>query len=371
MGWYPQNDPQMGYLRHLVLLYGTDWTPEKLRYYAAHMDPQGRPDDWLFDSFLFTVLSAPGGGGSFIADINRGTTMSGEGDFYAIPMPKPADKQDYEALLEIYFGEGGLLDNLQAAVGGLKAELGAPEHRRNVVLSIPYPGINQAMWGQLEPGGKILNFGCVGQNLTRATEDRLAATRWWVDQVLARWDERRYPDLNLLGFYWVFETVYRGWEVDDHWLLKELHSYLKAVGKRFLWIPFYATYNVHLLDDYQNYYFDLAFQQPNHMFYVKTPGIKSPALAARDRNAGFELEYYMELNEPTQVSAERHIRLRHYLDGGVHFGYMHAACAWFHGANGIMAMHSHPDPQERAFYEDIYQFVKGTYQPRLAPEEIP
>lgn len=371
MAWYPQNDPAMGHLKHLVLLYGREQSVERLRYYAAHMDPDGKPDDWLFDSFLFFVGSAFPGGGSFGSDINRGTTMSGEGDFYAIPMPKPADRYDYEQLLELYFKPGGTLDSLQAAISGLKAELGKPEQMRNVVLTIPYPGINQAMWGQLEPGGPVLNFSCLGQNLTRATEDRLAATRWWVDQVMARWQPERFPDLNLLGFYWAFETVYRGWEVDDHWLLKELHAHLKELAKRFLWIPFYATYNVHLLDDYQNYYFDLAFQQPNHMFYVKTPGIRVPAEAAKARNAGFEMEYYLELNEPTQVSRERHLRLRHYLDGGVHFGYMQAACAWYHGGNGIMEMHSHPDPQERAFYEEIYRFVKGTYQPHLPVEQIP
>jgi hypothetical protein len=227
------------------------------------------------------------------------------------------------------------------------------------------------MWGALEPGGPVLNFGCVGQNLTRATEDRLAATRWWADQFMAQWDQGRWPDLNLLGFYWVFETVYRSWEIDDHWLLKELHRHLNEAGKRFLWIPFYASYNIHLLDDYQNYYFDLAFMQPNHMFYVKTPGIKGPARAAEQRNAGFEMEYFLELQENTRVAGERHQRLRHYLDGGVHCGYMHAACAWFHGSNGIMAMHGHADPCERELYEAIYRFIKGTYAATAPMADLP
>jgi hypothetical protein len=371
MAWYPQGAPDMGHLRHMVLLFGDHWTPEQFRYYAAHLDPAGRPLDWLFDSFLLFVTNAPGGA-SFLADINRGTTMSGEGDFYAIPMPKPGDKQDYEALLHMHLKPGGLLDNLQTAVAQLKTELGDPAFKRNAVISLPYPGINQTMWGSLEEGGRCLNFGCVGQNLTRATADRLAATTWFVDQVTAAWNQERWPDLNLLGFYWPFETVYRSWEIDDHWLLKELHQYLRSAGKRFFWVPFYATYNIHLLDDYQNYYFDLAFMQPNHMFYVKTPGIKGPARAAEKRNAGFELEYFLELpGENTQVAGERHQRLRHYLDGGVHFGYMNAACAWFHGRNGIMEMHSHADPAERELYEEIYRFVKGTYVAKTPLDEMP
>ncbi|MDF2630191.1 MAG: hypothetical protein K0R39_4022, partial [Symbiobacteriaceae bacterium] len=52
MAWYPQGDPDMGHLRHMVLLFGDHWTPEQFRYYAAHLDPAGRPTEWLFDSFL-------------------------------------------------------------------------------------------------------------------------------------------------------------------------------------------------------------------------------------------------------------------------------------------------------------------------------
>lgn len=371
MAWYPQESSKMGYLRHVVLLYGNErqvWTSDRLRCYAAHLDASGRPDDWLFDSFLFLPTAAPGGA-SYLADVNRGSSVSGEGDFYAIPIPKPADRQDYEALLDLYFGAGGYLDSLQEAVAGLKWVLPAPEHPHNVVLSIPYPGIRQAMWGSLEPGSRVLNFACIGQNLTRATEDRLAATRWFVEQALACWAGARWPDLNLLGFYWVFETVYRSWEVDDHWLLKELRPYLQAAGMKLIWIPFSATYNTHLLDDYQRYYFDLAFQQPNHLFYVNSPGIRGPAETARARNTGFELEY--DLGHWTPTLAERHLRFRHYLDGGYHLGYMNAACAWYHGSNGVMQMHNHPDPQERAFYDDIYRFIKGTYMARGPAEELP
>jgi hypothetical protein len=354
----------MGYLRHLVLLYGRDkgaWGVEKLRQYAAHHNLENEPTDWLFDSFLFMSMAARSGN-HFGADVNVGTTMCGEGDFYAIPSPNPPHKRDYEDLFDTYFGDGGYMDNANAAIEGLKKVLPAPAHKHNAVLTCPYPGINQALWGKLPGSDKILNFSCINQSSAKATADRLAATIWFVDECVKRWDDARWPNLNFLGFYWPFESVYRGWEVDDHVLLKDLHRRLKSIGKKMTWIPFYATYNTHLLDNYQDYYFDLAFQQPNHMFYVNTPGIEGPALGAKARNAGFEMEYYLDWNEPFAVLGERQQRFRDYLNGGVEFGFMkESACAWYHGSNGIAEMRAHEDPQERAYYEDIYHFIKGEY----------
>ncbi len=365
MPYFPPGHPDMGYLRHIVLLYSSrkgEWNPERLRPYVAHLDPAGAPTDWLFDSFLFTPPVAPSGN-AFIADWNRGTSMSGEGDFYAIPFPNAARKQDNEELLEIYFGEGGYLDALNEAVERAGQVLPASAHKRNVVLLVPYPVITQANWGKLPGSSRSLNFSTLGQNLMKATQDRLAAVTWFVTEALARWNPEHWPHVNLLGFYWPFETVYRGWEVDDHWLLKEFHTFLRGLGKKLLWIPFTASYNTHLLDDYQAYYFDLAFNQPNHMFYVNTPGIEGPANVARARNAGFEMEYFFELDEPIATSPERNARFRDYLNGGVTYGYMtESAVAWFHGPDGIERMYGSPDPQERAFYEEIYAFIKGTYQ---------
>jgi hypothetical protein len=183
-----------------------------------------------------------------------------------------------------------------------------------------------------------------------------------VDEIRRRWQGERWSHLNLLGVYWMFETVYRGWDVDDHWLLKELRVHINKAGLKFLWIPFWSSYNVHLLDDYRRHYFDLAFLQPNYMFYKEGKTLEAAAAAARERNAGIEVEYYLELNEPIAIQDERQDRFRDYLNGGVTLGYMKgAACAHFHGVGSLARMHRHADPREREFYEDIYDFVKGTY----------
>ena len=171
--------------------------------------------------------------------------------------------------------------------------------------------------------------------------------------------------VHLLGVYWMFETIYRSWDVDDHWVLKELRRFLRDQGLQCVWIPFWSSYNVHLLDHYRDYYFDLAFLQPNYMFYRRGVSIEQAAEAARARGAGIEMEYYLELDEPIAVGDERQARFREYLNGGVRHGYMtEAACAHFQGKGALERMRVHADPQEREFYEDIYAFVRGSYRPK-------
>ena len=349
MSYFPQSHHDYNGLRHLLLLYGDasrPWTPEQLRYCVAHQDAGGRADDWLFDSFLFLNAKARSGR-DYCADVNLGTTMCGEGDFFAACSPQPARRQDWEELLEFYFGPNGALRTLDDSIEAVRHEIGRPSGtRRNAVLMLPYPHITQPVWGKLPGVSDHLDFTVDQQSLARATEQRLAACTWFLDEIAHRSAVQRYEHVNLLGVYWMFESVHRGWNVDDHWLLKSLRPRIHRFGLKFLWIPFWSTYNVHLLDDYQSYYFDLAFLQPNYMFYKEGKSIEAAAEAARRRGAGLEMEYYLELDEPIGVTGERHARFRDYLNGGVTYGYMReAACAHFQGVGALERMH--------------WQFVEG------------
>ncbi|MCC6670889.1 MAG: ROK family protein [Planctomycetes bacterium] len=364
MPYFPPGRADFGELRHMVLLYrnpGRPWTAADLVPYVAHLDASGRPDAWLFDSFLFLAPAARSGR-HYCADVNLGTTMCGEGDFFAACSPTPADRADAEDLLDHFLGDAGAARALDAAVQQVARLLGAPPRPRNAVFMIPYPHVTQAAWGALDSGGRVLDFTTRGHNLQRATEDRLAASAWYVDEVARRFRAAGHRHVALLGVYWMFESVHRSWECDDHWLLKELRPRIHAHGLKHLWIPFWSTYNVHQLDDYERYYFDLAFLQPNAMFYRHGKTVAQAAQAARARHAGIEMEYYLSLDEPIAVGAERHQRFAEYLRGGVEFGYQHAAaCAWFVGMDTFPLLRTHADPAERQVYEDIHRFVQGRY----------
>lgn len=366
MGYLRPHQEEFNYLRHLILMYGHDsesWSENDLRFYVTHINRDGSADDWFYDSFLFLNSKAPSGA-DFQADINLGTTMNGEGDFYAICSPNPARIDDWKDLIELYLGENGYLDRLESTVRWASGTLGhKPPFRRNVVLAIPYPHITQARFGRLPAEPKNLNFSVLKQSLMDATKNRLQATRWFVQECIRRFDAKGYEHLHLLGFYWMHETLYRAWDVDDHYLLKELRKVVNKAQRKMFWIPFFSTYNFHLLDDYQSYYFDAAFLQPNYMFYKGgDDNLMRAAAEASKRNAGIELEYFLQLDEPIQTVSDRKQRFRNYLNKGIELGYMsESACAHFQGMNALPQIYRHRDPTERQFYDDIYAFVKGTY----------
>lgn len=352
----------LGHLRHLALLYrnpGTPWHAADLVPFVAHLDAAGRADHWLFDSLLFLSPQAANGR-HFCADINRGTSMSGEGDFFAWCSPTPSDRGDWDALLDHYTTA---LAEFDAAVALAAGQIGtAPPTKRNAVVMIPYPHLSQRAWGTLD--GKPVDFSVADQDLDRASRQRLAAVRWYVGELVRRVTALALRHVNLLGVYWMYESLRYSWDVDDHWVLKELRPFLRDQGLALLWIPFWSRFNVHQLDDHASYYFDAVFLQPNYMFYRNGKTVPKAARAAKARGAGIEMEYYLQLDEPIAVGAERHARFREYLDGGVTHGYMRkAACAWFLGMDTFPTMRTHADAAERALYADIARFVTGSYVP--------
>jgi len=367
VAYFEPKQAQFNFLRHLQLMAWDERDPirdEDLAYYVAHHAEDGRPGAWFFDSFLPFTLGLPSG--NFIYnDINLGSSRSGEGDFFAIPSPNPGHKGDWLAFLDTLFAADGFLARLDRVITALRPRLGAPPHKRNVVITIPYPHETQAAFGAIRRGGPRLNFSVTGQNLMRATEQRLEACRWYVDETLARWRRAKFPELHLLGFYWVYESLHYAWQVDDHWLLKELYPFIRRRGSRLFWIPFYSSFNVHLLSDARGFYFDAAFLQPNHIFYYNIPGVEQAAEEARARGAGLEIEYYLSLPKAFSVGREKFQRFRNYLNAGVTHGYMtESACAHFNGFNDLHKAARHRDRRERQCYHDLFHFTAGDYEPR-------
>lgn len=343
--------PELGYLENTIFMGGYDGT-EGFLPYAAALDESGKPSEWLFDSFM--VCTEPSSGNSPYADVNLGTTMAGEGDFFAIPFSNPANKNDWKEMIDTMLK---YCEELSFTVSSLEEELGKAPHKRNVIILHPYPGILQSMFGIIDE--KKINFSTLNQTLDSATRDRLTACKWFVDTFLELWDKYNLENLNLLGFYWPFESVYRSWKVDDHWLLKELKKHINSKKLKTFWIPFWCTYNTHLLDNYQDYYFDVAFYQPNYMFYENLTGVDECALAAKERNAGFEMEYFVNEEAQMRTNHVRHERFRKYLNSGVECGYMYGACAWFLGG-GIKKLRS--IEEEKPIYKDIVDFIHERYQ---------
>lgn len=364
MTYFAPNQPEYNYLKHMLLVGwdGRDQMDESaFEHSVAHHNAAGQPDGWFFDSFLIFSTNAPSGN-ALHKDINLGTSMSGEGDFFAVPSSNPANKADWRAYLDAIFRSDNFIPVLDRTVARMRAHLGAPPHKRNVVVSIPYPHQNQTFFHREHFQKPWQNFSVAGQNLARATRQRLDACKWFVDEIIAAWEKSKPGELHLLGFYWPFESIHYAWDVDDHWLLKELYRYIRERGYSFFWVPFYSSFNVHLLSNARGFYFDCGFLQPNYMFYQNIKGVGKAANEAKSRGAGVELEYYLSLDENTRVGREKHQRFREYLKGGIEHGYMtESACAYFIGCRDLAEMCRHENPVEREIYNDLFRFVQGRY----------
>ena len=56
MAYFKPDREDFNYLRHMILIGGnTDqaWKKEDFSCYVTHLNPDGNPDDWMFDTFTF------------------------------------------------------------------------------------------------------------------------------------------------------------------------------------------------------------------------------------------------------------------------------------------------------------------------------
>lgn len=366
MTYFPPKQPEYNYLSHLIIL---SWdvkkpiTKKELDYYVAHINHKGKPDDWFFDSFLVILGNSPSGNNLYY-DFNMGTTRCSEGDFFAVPHSNPGKAQDWLDYIDYMFSKDGVFHLLENSIADMKNKMKlSPTFKRNIVISIPHPHSNQSNFGPIGNSKKSLNFSIIGQNLMKASEQRLEACKWFVDEVSKRFKKEKFKELNFLGFYWIYESLHYSWDVDDHWVIKELYKYIHEKEYALFWIPFYSSYNVHIMSDSPGFYFDCSFLQPNHMFYKGIKDVKQAALEAKERNGGIEIEYYMDIYPEADIGDIKFKRFRNYLNGGIKYGYMtESACAYFIGVNDIPYMATNKNKKEREAYHDLFHFVKGDYE---------
>ena len=94
---------------------------------------------------------------------------------------------------------------------------------------LPYPHPTQQAFGRLS-GGAPLDFSTRTQSLAHASGARLEALRWMMEEISVRYRKLSLRHVHLLGVYWMFESVYRAWNVDDHWVLKSLRPWVHRHG---------------------------------------------------------------------------------------------------------------------------------------------
>ncbi len=347
-GYLPQGNPKGGGVEHMVLIYGnagTKWDLISAYPYVGYLSPleennfQIEFTDYLFDSVMFLALTAPNG--------------------YAFDSPsrgKPALKEQWQWYLDSLFTEGKQLAAFNEAMDKVNKQLGQ-ERKIKIYIMIPNPMAQIKSFGAVDDTGS-LNFSL--KDPVANQEQRYKAVKWYLDQFFIRYEKANYKNLELIGFYWLQEIVDRSIPGELE-LLKEINSYLHARDLKFSWIPYF---NVDGRREYETLGFDLCIYQSNYMFGANIP--PSRLLETAKEAYKYRLGVEIEADISVLSTLKGREKLYDYFRAGLSYGFMtEATLAYYQDIEVFGLAATSSAPGKRAVYDNLYKFIKGTWEELL------
>lgn len=182
---------------------------------------------------------------------------------------------------------------------------------------LPYPNHEITHFGDVDNDGISENLNSTPSNLTKVT-------KWYIDTVLNRWNQANYSNLELKGFYWFHEDIDTG-NAGEVNAINNSGSYLHTLGLKFTWIPYFGAGQS---NNWNNYSFDFAIQQPNHYFVPSTD--YSRMTTTNDQIKTYNKGIEMEFDERAMFDPDFRNRFENYLKAGAEYGYMTGAVkGWY------------------------------------------
>lgn len=349
-GYFPKNDPRSDGISDLMLIYnnyGHSWTMLDALPYVTYLGPLDTDSldvrDWFFDSFLFLALTAPGG--HAFDSPARGT---------------PATKTEWQWFIDTIFEDRKQLAAFDRAYDVGKEHLGT-EQRGKIFIMIPNPMAQIKDFGDVDGTGS-LDFS--HKNAALATDHRFRAVKWYIDQVIERFESSEFKNLDLAGFYWVEEMIHYSvpGEAD---LIRQVSEYVQDKGMKHCWIPWF---NASGHGDWESLGFDFVIHQPNHMFSSTSTTSRFVDVSRTAIKFGQGIE--IEADGRILSDSKSREKFLDYLRGGVTFGYMKDAV---HGYYQDVRLFSNcalsGDPSIRKLYDLVYQFVNEEFDEPLGAKE--
>lgn len=313
-------------IRDLVLIYQggnhrPDWTQEEFVPYVTHTFADGKKD-WLFDGFLF--LEFRNDDKQFI----NGLRMAN------------AQKADWEYYLDRVFEPGKSLDALDKCIGDQKKELGDPDFRHKVVLTVLPPIHSQKDWGELD--GRQLDFDNI--------EDCKLAVKWFLDQLIDRFNKAGYQNIDLSGIYWLDEEMsnFDGFP-------KHVAPYIHEKGLQFVWIPYFQAFGY---ERWKDLGFDIAYHQPNHFFHKNIPDSRLDEACSLARQYGMGLEFEFDSMALKEAENSSYDRMQAYIDAYWRNDvFTDAALAYYEGGNGFGVFAKNKSKENQALIDRLARII--------------
>lgn len=328
--------PEVAGVRHLVLIYAggrsrVAWDAENLLPYVAYVNRQGKPQDWLFDSFLWIEYA------------------TNDGVLLHLPTKgkRAITVADWQWLLDAFLDPAHGVGQLEACVKAAANHLQGKDHQVNLVITMPTPLTISKTFGTVTTDGPSLDFS--------RDADRLTALQWYIRATMERLKKLNARHVRLVGFYWLAETI----PPQDYAIVKQTSDFLHTLGMKLYWIPYFSAGG---LSVWRQLGIDATILQPNYFQNTEIQSARLNVAALRALRAGSGVE--LEVDGRAITKPEFRQRYTDYLDAGVKYGFMdHALLGYYEGGGTLRQFAASKDAQIRDLYDQTYRFVKGTYRP--------
>ena len=204
--------------------------------------------------------------------------------------------------------------------------------------------------------GKTNQFGDIdGDGVNESfdsLENRKKVIRWEVDMQLERLSLANAPNVELIGFYWLSESLYPS-EPDEEEIVRYAIDYVHSKGYIIFWIPYYNSTG---WSEWSRLGFDFACLQPNYSFTSEDDPDRLYTTALKARLYGMSVE--MELADP---SADENVkRYKEYIASALEYGYADTVKIYYLGGvpSDLISARDSSNEYERSIYSDTYLYSK-------------
>jgi len=284
----------------------------------AVVDTTGKPVGWLSTGVLLTQISATSGRG-----------------FYPGFGTGPADGTDWQQYVDSILGPGGAVARLDSAVAYVSSQVSWSPGPIPVALVIPYP----------DTGNRTVTFDGHDYSMAAMGPGREELVKAYLTRARQLFAAGKYAHLRFDAFYWLRENCY----AFDTMLVKDVAKAVHEQGSRFLWIPYFRSYN---FQHWKGLGFDEAWLQPNFFFHTEIPAVRvdSATAMAKANRMGMEIELDRRLITNPQFAN----RLDPYLDAFSKDKELNSrTIAMYDGAGAIIDMSKSKDPRVHAAYQRL------------------
>lgn len=326
---YLRPGSKTGGIHNMVLIYAehdVDWNFSELLYYVLYLDKDLDAVDYFFDGFLIILIDTP------------------YGRLYTerVGSKNASIKEDWDWLLHRYFGENQILDTLEDTVAYANSVLEGTMVGK-VVLMIPYPDSSVHDFGEIN--GKKLDFS--------SDSDRLTAVKWFIDQCIVAWNSANFTNIELVGFYWMRETV----TGSDISLVVEVNRYIHQKSYLSFWIPYYFAQGV---SSWRELGFDCVALQPNYFFYFWAHYERVHEAAQRAKSLGIGIE--MEIDENIIRNPDEYVpRYKKYLESAIKDGFAYGFMAYYQSFKTYKLLCLSTNQTLRELYDMTYHISRLNY----------